>query len=1106
VANEVKTGLRSKASDQWKRLTVGIFGRGAVSFLVAIAGVSVSNFVFHIFVSRLLGPAHYGVVGALLSILSLLAVPVGAAQLAVTQAVIGHDTTGLPFSLRKVTLRAFAGGLIAAAFLACIIPVLDSFLHIKSPWPLLLVGVWIPLATVGAVLQGALIGEYRFRSVAFAMFVGGGPVRLILGAGLVLAGFGVIGAVTATLLAQAFTTGSLLYSTRREMHSNHGGPIIRTSIRDMSLSIGSLASYTTFIGVDTFLARHFFSASVSGRYAAGAVAAHIALFVSGAIVTVAFPHLVDGKGISAQSRKTFSQALKITTVLGVVVAGGLTVFSGIVVQLLFGSSYAGATSIVGVLSFASAAIGVLTLLVYFHLARRSLVALTPWFGVVLAVLLISIRHQTTFSVAVIMLAVSVLMLVISGLPAVRALAAAAANDAADDFAWHELPQPDLDFSLVVPFYNPGSHLGGHVREVVHVLEQAGVSFEVLAISDGSTDHSEEQLEEIASEQLTVVRLEENQGKGAALRVGLSMGRGEYLGFIDGDGDLPAGLLTDCLKIIGKDHPDIIFGSKRHPDSDVVYPPMRHLYSWGYQQLNRVLFRLPIRDTQTGVKVIRRDVLAAVLPRMVEKRFAFDLELFVVARQQGFGDFVEMPVVIGQRYTSTVSIRSVRDLLQDTAAIFYRLWILRFYERDIPGTSKELLSTRALLAPIIPNAHRPSGLEESAAPSVPNRPRRILILNWRDLAHPKAGGAEVYTQNVANEWITCGHEVTLFCSSVDGRPSTEEFNGLKIIRRGSRLSVYREARRFYVNEGRDKFDLVVDEVNTRPFFAARWAHDSQVIALIHQVCRELWQYQAPFPIAFFGRYWLEPRWLRAYKDVPTVTVSEASKISLGKYGLTQVVVVPEGHGSIIDRPEVPREAVPTIVFIGRLEAHKRPDEAIRAFQLLRESTMPSAQLWVIGTGPMEEKLRRSAPRGVEFLGWLTQEEKILHLAKAHVLIVTSVREGWGLVVTEAAAVGTPIVAYRVDGLSDSVRASNGVLTAPNPKQLSFVLQELLGNWIRDGLPDIAPGGVVPWPEVAERILNFADSVRIENEEALRSLSASARGDMKRGGARSRGETT
>jgi glycosyltransferase involved in cell wall biosynthesis len=177
----------------------------------------------------------------------------------------------------------------------------------------------------------------------------------------------------------------------------------------------------------------------------------------------------------------------------------------------------------------------------------------------------------------------------------------------------------------------------------------------------------------------------------------------------------------------------------------------------------------------------------------------------------------------------------------------------------------------------------------------------------------------------------------------------------------------------------------------------------------------------------------------------------------------------GHSGICERPDVQRETIPTIVFIGRLEAHKRPDEAIRAFEMLREKALPTAILWVIGSGPMEEELRRSAPAGVEFLGRVSQEEKTSRLARAHVLVVTSVREGWGLVVSEAAAVGTPVVAYRVAGLSDSVRAAQGVLTAPNPKQLSFVLQELLATWIQEGLPGVSLGGVIPWNEVAERLL-------------------------------------
>ncbi|HET9442025.1 MAG TPA: hypothetical protein VFO65_01810, partial [Acidimicrobiales bacterium] len=122
------------------------------------------------------------------------------------------------------------------------------------------------------------------------------------------------------------------------------------------------------------------------------------------------------------------------------------------------------------------------------------------------------------------------------------------------------------------------------------------------------------------------------------------------------------------------------GSKRHPMSLVDYPPVRRLYSWGYQRLVHVLFRLNVRDTQTGLKLARRDVLAAALPRMLEKRFAFDLELLVVAAHLGYGRFFEAPVLIRRQFSSTVSLRAVRGMLVDTLAIFYRLRVLRFYDR------------------------------------------------------------------------------------------------------------------------------------------------------------------------------------------------------------------------------------------------------------------------------------------------------------------------------------------------------------------------------------------------------------------------------------------
>ena len=334
--------------------------------------------------------------------------------------------------------------------------------------------------------------------------------------------------------------------------------------------------------------------------------------------------------------------------------------------------------------------------------------------------------------------------------------------------------------------------------------------------------------------------------------------------------------------------------------------------------------------------------------------------------------------------------------------------------------------------------------------------RILVYNWRDLAHPLAGGAEVYTDAVATEWVAAGHEVTLFAAAVSGRPERELApGGYAVVRRGGRHSVYREARRFWLSEGAGRFDLVVDEVNTRPFHTPAFVRGVPVVALIHQVAGEVWRYETNPLLGFLGERVVEPRWLAPYRDVPVVTVSASSRESLQALGLRRVSVVPEGHRARL--PAVPqvREAVPTLAFVGRLSANKRPDHAIEAFRLLR-ATLPEAQLWLVGAGPMQERLLRNLPPRTMLWGRVSEEEKLRLLARAHAVVATSVREGWGLVVTEAAAVGTPTIAYDVPGLRDSVRASGGELVPPNPAALAERAAARLPRWM-ERLPEVEAGG-------------------------------------------------
>jgi glycosyltransferase involved in cell wall biosynthesis len=241
----------------------------------------------------------------------------------------------------------------------------------------------------------------------------------------------------------------------------------------------------------------------------------------------------------------------------------------------------------------------------------------------------------------------------------------------------------LDLTVVVPYYNPGSLLRRHLVELDRVLTEAGLDYELVAVSDGSTDGSPASLDGVAPDRLRRLELAKNRGKGEALRTGLAVGRGRYLGFIDADGDIPAQQLRSFVSLLDSQAPDIVAGSKRHPASVVAYPPARRLYSWGYQQLCRVLFDLDLRDTQTGIKLIRREVLAAALPRTVEERFAFDLELLVVAAHLGYRDIVELPVTIRERFTTTVSLRTVGEILTDTLRVWWRLRIRHAYDAE-PG--------------------------------------------------------------------------------------------------------------------------------------------------------------------------------------------------------------------------------------------------------------------------------------------------------------------------------------------------------------------------------------------------------------------------------------
>lgn len=352
--------------------------------------------------------------------------------------------------------------------------------------------------------------------------------------------------------------------------------------------------------------------------------------------------------------------------------------------------------------------------------------------------------------------------------------------------------------------------------------------------------------------------------------------------------------------------------------------------------------------------------------------------------------------------------------------------------------------------------------------------RILLANWKDTKHPLAGGAEFYTQQVLEYLVKFGHEATWFAAASDGLSDRERINGVEIIRGGSRVTVAQAARSYWESEGKTKgFDVVIDEINTKPFHTQRWKRVPPVVALIHQVAKEVWFEETPLPVALVGRWILEPAWMRAYRSTPVVTVSPSSKESLLDLGLEDVTDLGQGGEAdeIRSATAMCRKAdTPTLMFCGRMSGSKRPLHAIEAFSLMREA-VPEARLWMAGEGPELDIVKKQAAAvgGVEVLGRVPFLERCERMAAAWAMVATSRREGWGLVVSEAAAAGTRSIGYDVPGLRDSIPACGGILTPERARDLGGVILEKHVDLVGMGRPEST--GTVAWEDLARRWEGF-----------------------------------
>ncbi len=346
---------------------------------------------------------------------------------------------------------------------------------------------------------------------------------------------------------------------------------------------------------------------------------------------------------------------------------------------------------------------------------------------------------------------------------------------------------------------------------------------------------------------------------------------------------------------------------------------------------------------------------------------------------------------------------------------------------------------------------------------------LLFLSWRDIKAPKMGGAELYTHEMMVRSDRKAWRIIHFSPGVQGLSDDEVIDGIRYLRAGGILSVIWKARRFY-KVNRERIRFVIDQCNSHRFFTRFWVPAKKRVFFIHQLTREIWTIQAPFPIGFIGRLTENPLLKLSRRD-PTIAVSPSTKQDLLDVGFSDALtaVIPEGLDFEVWPPERWLEkADPSVfVYVGRYSTYKGIDVALQAY-FIAKKTHPSIRFWVLGKRNEDYITRHLAPlckrasltqaapgwnnppfetvapesADVIYWGFVSEQEKLERMSRARLLIFPSIREGWGLIISEAAAVGTPSVVFDAPGSRDAVDKGNAGYLCETRSPECFARQMIL----------------------------------------------------------------
>jgi O-antigen/teichoic acid export membrane protein len=673
---------------------------GGVVVAIGFSLAMVLQLAFHLAVARILGPADYSLLAVMLTLVLITTPAALALQAAVAQEV-GWRFDREGEAAVGVVLRDTLGALtrrVAALFILFIpLGVVGAILtDVRRPLP-----VVATLATIAGMLMfslavGGLQGMYRFGQVSAAQcwFAG---LKLCAGLALGLLGFaagGVMLGVAVAAWVAAFSSAAPLRRVVEQGRSLRSRP--RRILR--GFAGGPAAVLTLFAGLTSMgvlVARLAFPQSTAGGYAAISFGAYSLLVVALTITTLVLPRA----GAARDPRSEHMHLLRGLAAVAVLGAVGTTIlfaFPETIVRLAFGSEYVFAAPWLGPLGIAMTLFALGN--VYLHLFLSMGKSQFTLFLIVLLVMeiaLFALFHSSPDDLIAVLIATAA-VLVIGSAVFDRGLRRrgdlATPFDGAERFVplqaiepLRQLADSGDEVTVVIPAYNEASRIASTLRGTAACIEEFGCPYEILVVDDGSCDATRAISEEVAREldQVRVIGYERNAGKGHAIVEGAKDAGGELVLFLDADLEVHPRQLQTLYEAMQEANADVVIGSKVHSDSEVDSPRKRQIMSWSYYAIVRFFFGLPVRDTQTGLKLFRKEVLDGVVPRMLVKRFAFDLEALVIAHGLGFR-VVEAPVVVTrERDLPKIGWIDALHTGWDTAAVWYRDYLRLYYDEIRP---------------------------------------------------------------------------------------------------------------------------------------------------------------------------------------------------------------------------------------------------------------------------------------------------------------------------------------------------------------------------------------------------------------------------------------